>query len=217
VLTVRLFLLCTAALLGAPAAAQNWVVYTPQERDFRVLFPSQPARLPGNDGTVAFRAQAESGDRTLQYTVYRLPTSLRRVGDEAQDIEKLLQARLGDSVPVRRVREEEPANDWQRYVFEYSRSISVNRLVGSGGRYYQLEVLIPGRTGSAGIQTARDFFASFQASGISIPGLVSGLSQGFDSWCQGRTDPFTRAFCEYSVCLQAAFEQDPRCAALFKR
>ena len=216
-IALRLFVLCATALFGTLAMAQKWVVYTPPERDFRVLFPSEPVRAPGNDGSVAFRAQFESGDGMVEYRVYRLPPAVQRIGNEAQEIQNLLQARLGESVPVRRVSEEETSTDWQRYVFEYSRAWSINRLVGSGGRYYHLEVFVPRGSGYAVTQTARDFFASFQASGVSIPGLAAGVGQKVETWCQGRTDAFSRAFCEYSVCLQGAFAQDPRCAALLKR
>jgi hypothetical protein len=215
--TVRWLLFWVAALLAAPAAGQKWVTYTPPERDFRVLFPSEPVRVPVNDGSVAYRALHEIGDHTVEYAVYRLPPSFQRGSDEAQDIQRLLLARLDGEGSVRWMREEDSAADYQRYVFQYRNSSSIDRIAGAPGRYYHLEVRTLGSRSLIAAQTARDFFASFSASGISIPGLVSGLGQRVETWCQGRTDPFTRAFCEYSACLQAGSEQDPRCTALFKR
>jgi hypothetical protein len=204
-------------LFTGPAVAQKWVVYTPPERDFRVLFPSEPTQGPTRDGAVAFRSQQESGDGHIEYVVYRLPASVKRTGNEAQDIEALLKARLGDDVPVRPIREEDTAADYQRYAFEYRRSVSVHRLAGAPGRYYHLEVMMPHGRSVIALQTARDFFASFQAGGVSVPGILAGFTQKVESWCQGRTDSFTRMFCEYSVCLQPGFETNPRCTGLFKR
>jgi hypothetical protein len=209
-------LLLAASLLAAPAFAQNWVAYVPAERDFRVLFPSQPTRSTAGDGSVVYRARFESGDHMIDYAVYRLPATVQRVSDEGQELRLRLQARLGDDVAVRSVREEDAGPAWERHVFRHRNATSVHRLVGAPGRYYELEVSMPGR-GFVAVQTARDFFNSFQASGLRLPSLALEIGQRIETWCQSRTDPFTRAFCEYSVCLQPGFEQNPRCTSLFRR
>jgi hypothetical protein len=208
--------LCAAALLAQPAFAQKWVVYSPPERDFRVLFPSEPVQSAESDGAVAFRAQQEIEEDRIVYVVFRLPASVQRTGDEALDIQKLLLGRLGGD-PPRRMRDEEAPADFQGHLFEYRRSLSVNRIVGAAGRYYHLEVLMPRKRAPQGMQTARDFFASFQAGGVGVPGIMAGFTQQIDAWCQNRKDVFTRTFCEYSVCLQPGFAQNPKCAGLLKR
>jgi hypothetical protein len=192
------------------------VVYSPPEGDFRVLFPSNPVQSPESDGSVAFRAQQDLEEGSLVFIVRRLSPSVHRTGDEAQDIHNLLQARAGEETP-RRVRAEEVPADFQGQLFEYRRSLSVNRIVGAGGRYYHLEVLAPRKRTHQGMQTARDFFASFQASGAGVPGIMTGFTQQIDAWCQNRDDVFSRTFCEYSVCLQPGFAQNPKCTGLLKR
>jgi hypothetical protein len=164
--------LFAAALLGHPALAQNFVVYSPPERDFRVLFPSNPVQAPERDGAVAFRAQQDAGEGAIEYVVRRLPATVQRTGSEEHDIQKLLVARLEGDGRVGRMRDEDLAAEWPRHVFEYRRSISVNRLVTAGSRSYHLEVLMPRNLMHRGMQTARDFFASFQASGVTVPGLM---------------------------------------------
>jgi hypothetical protein len=204
-----------AAVLTQPVLAQKWVVYSPPEGDFRVLFPASPVQSPESDGSVAFRAQQEIEADRIVYAVYRLPASVQRTGNEELDIQKVLLARLGE--PPGRVRAEEVPADFQGHLFEYRRSLSVSRIAGAAGRYYHLEVLMPRKRAHQGMQTARDFFASFQTGGAGVPGITTGFTQQIDTWCQNRTDVFTRTFCEYSVCLQAGFAQNPKCTALLQR
>ena len=208
--------LLAATLLALPALAQNWVVYSPPEGDFRVLFPSAPVQSAETDGSVAFRAQQEIESDMIVYAVYRLPASVQRTGNDEIDIQQLLLARLGAD-PPRRVRADEVPADFQGQLFEYRRSLSVSRIAGAAGRYYHLEVVMPRKRAHLGMQTARDFFASFQTGGTGVPGITAGLTQQIDAWCQNRQDAFTRTFCEYSVCLQPGFAQNPKCAALLKR
>ena len=206
------------AVVFAPlAAAQNWVVYVPVERDFRVLFPSPPSRSTAQDGSEVFRSRFESGDDQIEYVVYRLPATYQALGTEAQQIQQRLQSRTRDDVAVRALHEEDAGPMWERHMYRYRNTTSIHRLVGAPGRYYELEVVMPrGRTVIA-LQSARDFFNSFQATGVSLPSLITGLGQNIANWCQTRTDPFTRAFCEFSACLQPGLEQNPRCAPFYRR
>jgi hypothetical protein len=209
--------LFAAALLTQPAFAQKWVVYSPPERDFRVLFPSDPVQAKAGDGAISFRAlYDDAGAGNIEYVVHRLPAGVQLTGQEEQDIQRLLEARLGD-VRVGRPPQQELDADWPRHVFEYRRSLSVNRVVTAGGRNYHLEVVMPRNRVQQGMQTARDFLTSFQAGGVSVPGALTGFTQKIETWCQGRTDVFTRTFCEYSTCLQPGFQQNPKCAGLLRR
>jgi hypothetical protein len=210
-------LLLGAGLFAGAGYAQNWVVFAPPEGDFRVIFPAPPGQTTGADGSVVFKATFENEENSVDYLVHRLPPGVPRIDDARAELQRRLQARVGEDIGVRYVHEEDSSPDWERYVFRYRRAVSIHRLVGTPGRYYELQVLMPrGRVGVA-MHSARDFFNSFQATGLSLPGLGVAVAQRLEAWCQTRTDPFTRAFCEYSVCLQPGSEKYPHCASLLRR
>lgn len=210
---IRLAFVFTLALLTGPAIAQNWVVFVPAERDFRALFPELPSRATLPDGSTVFTARMERNDYDILFAVYRLPHGRRLQGDARSQIQQRLQARVRDEERgVRYVADEDPDPSWERHVFRHGKAISVHRLVGHGGRYFELEVRLPRGSPELAVHTARDFFNSFQVTGAGL--TLTTLVQRVDAWCQGRTDPFSRAFCQYSVCLQPGYEKHSHCSAL---
>jgi hypothetical protein len=188
-----LFMLMLFAAGLPTAQAQNWIVFIPAERDFRVLLPEPPTRATAPDGSTVFRAHIERNDYDIAFSVYRLPAGVRPLGDARAEIQQRLQARTrNEERGVRYVPDEDPDKAWERHVFRQGKAISVHRLVGHGGR---------------------DFFNSFQVTGAGLPSLGT-LVQRIDTWCQSRTDAFSRAFCQYSVCLQPGYEKHAHCSAL---
>ena len=205
-------ILLFAALSASTGHAQRWTVFVPQELDFRALFPGDVTRLDQSDGSVAFRSAFDE----VEYTVYRLPANTARITDPRGELQRLIAARVGDDVHVRSVQDEDDG-DWQRYVFETRRNISISRLVEYGARYYALEVYGGDDQRMLARTTARDFFNSFNLQGIPLTAIGGTLVQRLEAWCQSRTNPFARAFCEYSVCLQPGSERYPHCNALLMR
>jgi hypothetical protein len=214
---MKKFLALSLFLAGTSSAvlAQDWTVFVPPERDFKVLFPAPPTRLTERDGSIAFKAQTEENDYAVYYTVYRLAAGFRLAGDARTEIQRRLEARVNDDqqgVQYDSEQNEDPS--WERYVFRHRpRGFSVHRLVQNRGTYYELEVATP-RGPVGAIRTARDFFNSFQMTGAVVPPLAVTAGQTLDAWCQNRTDSFSLAFCKYSVCLHSGSEKYPHCTAL---
>lgn len=205
-------------LASPPGHAQQWVAYVPPERDFRVLFPAPPVVSTAADGSVVFKSTFENDDNSVEYVVHRLPPGVRQIGNPQSEIQRRLESRVHDDNQVRLIQNSDYGPDWGRHIFLHSRTTSVHRLAGRPGRYYELEVRLPRGRPDVAMHTARDFIDSFQISGIAIPGNRSGtlvsLEQRLSGWCKGRSDAFSRSFCEYSVCLQPEYENQPRCKAL---
>ncbi len=212
---LSLLFLLIAATFADSSYAQNWTAYDPDERDFRVLFPAPPERSTGADGSIAFKSAYHNAEDTVAYNVYRLPRAVQRVDDARNEIRRRLEARIGDDVTS--VPEQDDGPGWERHVFRFLGSVSVHRLVGHAGRYYELEVVMPRGSAGTAMGTARDFFNSFQVTGAPLSSIGIAVGQRIEAWCQGRTDPFTRALCVYSVCIQPGYEKYPQCTALFRR
>ena len=207
-------LLVLSGMTFGTAHGQNWIVFVPAERDFRVLLPEAPSRATTVDGSTVFTARMERNEYDVRYSVYRLPVGARLVGNPRADLQQRLQARARDEErAVRYVPNEDGDASWERHVFRYGKAVSVHRLIGQGGRYYELEVAMPRGAPELAVQTARDFFNSFQPSGFALPSVTSVVQQ-IDTWCKDRTHAFSQAFCQYSVCLQPGYEKYPHCAAL---
>ncbi|MGQ0749134.1 MAG: hypothetical protein ACT4PS_01230 [Betaproteobacteria bacterium] len=215
--TVLLVSLWVAGTIAWSAGhAQDWIVFIPAERDFRVLLPEPPARGTAADGSTVFAARMERNDYNITFSVYRLPPGVRMAADARSEIQNRLQARARDEEKGIRyvVRDDDSDTAWERHVFRHgARALSVHRLVGHGGRYFELEVSMPRGSPELALHTARDFFNSFQVTGARLPALGTTV-QRIETWCQGRTDPFSRAFCQYSVCLQPGYEKHAHCSAL---
>lgn len=194
--------------------AQNWVAFVPPERDFRVLFPAAPVRSIAADGTIVFKATFENDDNSVDYVVHRLPSGVRQISDAQSEIRRRLEKRVHDDAGVQLIQDSDYGPDWGRHIFRHRRAISIHRLAGNPGRYYELEVILPRGRADVAIHTARDFFDSFQMTGFSVPASGIALEQRLQNWCQTRNDPFSRAFCEYSVCIQPDYEKHPHCKAL---
>lgn len=199
-------------LLAGTAHAQNWIVFIPAERDFRVLFPEPPARRTAPDGSTVYRARIERNDYEIAFSVYRLALDARLPGDARSEIQQRLQARNEDRT-IRYVPDEDPDRGWERHVFRQGSTFSVHRLVRHRGRYFELEVSLPRGSPELAVHTARDFFNSFQVTGAGLPPIGT-VVQRIETWCQGRKDSFSQAFCQYSVCLQPGYEKYPHCSAL---
>lgn len=210
-------LLFFAGTMAGSGYAQNWIVFVPAERDFRVLFPSPPDRFTAGDGSIAFKTSVEHDGYNANYVVYRLPANVRYIDDARAEIQKRIVERVGDDRGVRYANEDDGDSGWERHVFRYGPIVSIHRLVGHRGRYYELEVSGPRGVAPLAMNTARDFFNSFHMSGVTLPGLGIAVGQRLEAWCQNRTDPFSHAFCRYSVCLREDHGQYPHCAALYRR
>lgn len=215
--TLSALLTLVFGLVPGYGYAQTWVAFVPPERDFRVLFPAQPVRSTAADGSVVFRATFENDENSVDYVVHRLPPGARQISDPQGEIRRRLEARVHDDAGVQLIQDSDYGPDWGRHIFRHRRAISIHRIAGSPGRYYELEVILPRGRAEIAMHTARDFFESFQITGFSVPAAGIALEQRLADWCQKRTDPFTRAFCEYSVCLQPDYEKHPRCKALLWR
>lgn len=215
---MKFLVLFLAGMVAGSVHAQNWVVFVPAERDFRVLFPGPPVRSTEADGSIAFKAQVERNEYDVNYVVYRLPSGIRPIGDARSVIEQRLRARVDEERGLRYVNEQDDDPGWDRHVFRHGpRAISVHRLVEHRGRYYELQVAMPRGSPQLAIHTARDFFNSFQITGVTLPAFGVAAGQRLEAWCQNRTDGFSSAFCRYSVCLQSGYEKYPHCTALLGR
>jgi len=209
-------LLLIANLLPAAVHAQNWVAFVPLERDFRVLFPEPPQRTVESDGTAVFKSAHGNEGNSAVYAVHRLPHTFRPDMNARGTIEQRLQKRIRDDDNLRYPREENDGPEWDRHVFRYRHFVSVHRLVENRGRYYELEVILPREKAQVAMHTARDFFESFQMTGIPLATAGIAIGQRLDAWCQNRTDPFSRAFCEYSAFLRPGHDKYPHCISVFR-
>lgn len=205
-------LCCLAAWMCTYAYAQNWTVYVPPERDFRVLFPEPPQRSDEGSGVVAFRARADE----IEYTVFRHRGSWGPSEDPAGLVEARLRRALPEDTGVRRMREHEELTPGQ-YVFSIRKRFSIHRMVRSPFGFYELSVrAVEGRRRVAE-QTAQDFFDTFQASGSGIFAAISSIGAAVDQFCKDRTDVFSRTFCELRKCFYSGYEKQPICTTIFGR
>lgn len=197
-----------AALLPGTAAAQSWTLYTPAERDFRVLMPAPPMRMDLPSGSVEFRVEADQ----RQYSVFRHDP--RRVAGGTSVREDII-ARLGNGdQSVRSYGQDEGDLAPNEFLFRVGGAWTMHRAIVESGRYYELVVkAAPDERISPA--DARDFFNSFQTGGISAQPAWTTLTRlpGPDS-CQARGSTFSRRFCEYLTCLAPGTENHPVCRAL---
>jgi hypothetical protein len=201
-------------VLSGAAQAQSWIVFVPAERDFRVLLPEPPSRNYLADGSHVFTSRVDREEYDITFSVYRLPARISEPVNARAVIEKRVRARRDEERrAVVYVRDEEDDGPWERYLFRQGGLISVHRLAGHAGRYYELEVLVPRGSPAMAVRTARDFFNSFQVTGAGLPPAGT-IVQRIETWCQGRKDSFSHAFCQYSVCLQPGYEKYPHCSVL---
>ena len=199
-----------AAWTWTGAAAQSWIVFIPAERDFRALFPEPPVRSAEADGAVAFKASFDE----FQYSVYR--HEARRAADV--DIRSRIIQRLeGGGETVQQIADEDSDSDRAAYVFRHGGVSSIHRVFAHRGRYYELAVQSARAAFGGARQTARDFFGSFQITGAGGPSFRMRRGLTLDALCRGRTNAYSRAFCEYAVCLQPDYEHYPHCARLLAR
>ena len=191
------------------ALAQTWVVYTPPEADFRVLFPATPVRTATADGAVAYSAAAEN----ITFTVFRRDPRVQPIGNPASDIQRRLRGDNDDMV-IRRLGGKDGDARPDEYVF-LARGVSIHRLFIAEGRYYEAVVRAPrdeiGRTRAI----ARDFFGSFQlGSAPIVAGAPAAVTP--DVICKARSNAFSRSFCEYSTCLKSQHRAQPFCQNLLR-
>jgi hypothetical protein len=206
-----LFSLLTAWLC-AGAWAQSWIVFSPRERDFRVVFPAPPVRAAGVDGAVEFKA----GAGELQFVVVRRDP--RRLADVSvlDDILKRLQAR-GDET-IKRFGEEEGDTEPGEYIFRSGGVYTIHRVFADQRHYYELVVQSPPDDyATVRRTTARDFFGSFQVSGLGFPWMAARTTAAPDALCRDRPNVFARMYCEYRACIEPGNEKTSYCARLFGR
>ena len=199
------FAAALAALLSGAATAQSWTLYSPAERDFRVLFPATPMRIDTPSGSVEFRIEADQ----RQYSVFRHDP--RRVAGGISVREDII-ARLGNNdQSVKSYGQDDGDLAPNEFMFRVGGAWTMHRAIVESGRYYELVVkAAPDERVSP--QEARDFFNSFQTGSISAKPALTKLP-GPDS-CQARSSTFSRRFCEYLTCLAPGTENHPVCRAL---
>lgn len=203
--------LCCLAIAGfsAGAAAQKWTVYSPQEKDFRVVFPQPPARAAVANGAVAFTATAER----IEYAVYRRDPRLEPVENATRAMRQRLKRADDDERPVRRKKGEDDDPATTERVFQSGDRVSIHRLFVAKDRYYELVVRSSRQEASEARVTSRDFFGSFQMGGaVLAPAGAAGVAP--DVLCKGRGNAFSRTYCEYRTCLQPGYDKHPYCVKL---
>jgi len=201
-----------AGCVATVAVAQEWTVYTPPERDFRVVFPQPPTRTTDADGATVFRAAGDD----MEYFVYRRDPTRQPLGNTGADIRRRLAGDADDDPVVQRIGEEDDDPATALHVFRRGGKISVHRIVAAPGRYYELVVRAPrGQLGDAR-RAARDFYGTFQAQDA---GVAAGAAPGLapDVLCKERTNVFSRVYCEYRACFQPGYENHPYCSTLIRR
>ena len=206
-----LFLVLMASMC-AGASAQSWIVFTPWERDFRVVFPAPPVRAAGIDGAVEFKATAGA----LQFTVVRRDP--RRLADVRvlDDVLKRLQAR-GDET-IKRFGEEDGDMEPGEYVFRSGGVYTIHRVFADQRHYYELIVQTPPDEYATVRRTsARDFFASFQVTSAGFPWGIGIPAAAPDALCRDRPNVFARMYCEYRACIEPGNERTSFCTRLFGR
>lgn len=208
-MTIRIGLISVLLAWWAGAAlAQTFVVYAPPEGDFRALFPAPPVRTATPDGAVAYSAVAEE----TTFTVYRRDPRVQPIGNPATDIQQRLRGG-NEELRIQRRRDRDGDANPDVHEFVVRGQISIHRLFVAEGRYYEAVVRAPrdqiGRTR----QVARDFFGSFRiGSVIATPGALASVTP--DVICKGRSNAFSRAYCEYSTCLRSQHRGQPYCQKL---
>lgn len=202
-----------ACWIATGAAAQEWTVYAPAERDFQVLFPQPPSRATEAAGAVAFKARAED----IEYAVYRRDPRQEPIDDGARAIEQRLRREQDNERPVRRLGEDDGYFAADEPVFRIANMMSVHRLFVAPDRYYELVVRASREKFPEARNTARDFFGSFQAAGIGSVPLAGAPGVAPQELCKDRSNAFSRAFCEYRTCLQPGYFNHDYCKRLFGR
>jgi hypothetical protein len=198
-----------AGWMWTGASAQSWIVFIPAERDFRALFPEPPVRSAEADGAVAFKASFDD----VQYIVYR--HDARSLGD-VDPRSRIIQRLEAGGDTAQQVSNEDGNSDPAEYVFRRGGVSSIHRVFARGGRYYELAVQSAHAAFAGARQTARDFFGSFQMT-VGVPWIRMRRGLTLDALCRDRTNAFSRAFCEYAVCLQPDYGHYPHCARLLAR
>jgi hypothetical protein len=198
-------LLCWAAA----ASGQTWTLYAPPEGDFRVLFPATPTRAATADGAVAYSAAAEN----MTFTVFRRDPRSQPIGNPASDIQRRLRGDNDDMV-IQRLGGKEGDARPDEYVF-LARGVSIHHLFIAEGRYYEVVVRAPRDEIGRARTIARDFFGSFQ---IGSAPIVAGAPAAVapDVICKGRSNAFSRSYCEYSTCLKSQHRAQPFCQNLLR-
>ncbi len=201
----------TAVCASLGATAQSWTLFTPPEQDFRVVFPRAPARTDEAGGAVAFTAKAEG----MEYVVYRRDPKRQPIGNAGNDIRQRLQRDADDERPVQRIGEEGDGPAGAEHAFRLGSRLSIHRVFVAPARYYELVVRAPRDELSDARRAGRDFYGTFQlldAGALAAPAAAPGLAP--DVMCQGRSNAFSRKFCEYRTCFQPGYEKHPYCAKL---
>ena len=207
---VSFWLACWASTV---AVAQKWTVYTPPEKDFQVVFPQPPARTVGEEGAIAFKAR----DQDMEFPVYRRDPRRDPVGNPVIAIERRLQQEHGDDRPVVRMSEEDGYPESEGHFFRVTNMMSVHRVFAAPDRYYELVVRSEREHFVEARRTAREFFGSFRATGVGAAAGAATPGIAPDVLCKGRSNAFSRTFCEYRTCLQSGYEKHPYCRQLFGR
>lgn len=201
------FLLCWCA---TGALGQSWVVYAPPERDFSALFPAPPARTAEAEGAVAFSVTAEN----ITFVVYRRDPRLQPIDNPAIDIQRRLRGD-NDDIRLRRLDNEEGDASGDEHMFMIRGIYSIHRLFMAEGRYYEVVVRSPREEFPTARRVARDFFGSFRMAGVGT-GVDAATGVAPDVLCRDRSNAFSRAFCEYSTCLQSRHRGQPYCQKLLQ-
>jgi len=203
------WLACIAAALSSGAWAQNWTHFVPPEGDFRVVLPSAPTRHKAPNGAVEFRAEGNN----QQYSIYRHPQGGANTIEQARMISE--QRVSDDETGTRRARRQTADLASNEYEFRIRGVHYMHRVIMEGGRHYELVVQAPDdEDHGLHVQSARDFFNSFQMGSGLAGGFARLLNVPAPDTCQKRPNAYARRFCEYLTCLAPGQEANPICTAL---
>jgi len=197
-------LLCLCSTI---ACAQTWTSYSPPEGDFRVLMPTTPSLTEATPGSIEYRSQTES----VRFSVFRHDP--RNFSPSASGIA----ARLGGSdLYARNIGQDDTDLREGEFLFRLGSSLSMHKLVSSGGRQYELVLSAVSDDGMPR-QLARDFFASFQSGAAGGAGVFTPLANlPTPDSCKSRGNAFARTFCEYLTCQVPANAGHTTCAVIPK-
>ena len=194
-----------AACLPLFANAQQWVMFVPAERYFRVLLRAAPARAEPREGSVEYRVTAGP----YQFFVFRHDRRLLASPVAARaDVFRRL---TSDEQQVRSVGDIDDDPGASEFMYRMGSLLSMHRVFVDATAYYELAV-VSDQDDRVPQKLVRDFFNSFQRSGVR--GFPQFANLPGPETCHTRANAFSRRFCEVLSCQAPGHESHPACAGI---
>ncbi len=194
-----------AAYLPLFAHAQQWVMFVPQERDFRVLLPATPTRTLPRDGSVEYRVTAGP----YQFFVFR--HERRLLASSAAARADVFRRLASDEQQVRSIGDIDDDPGASEFMYRMGSLLSMHRVFVDATTYYELAV-VSHQDDPVPLELVRDFFNSFQRGGVT--GFPQFANLPGPETCQARANAFARRLCEYLSCQVPGHERHPACAGI---